>query len=80
MRCKVWLSTADAAIPVQAHLTRMRPTPRLVKLSVIFCIILVGYSHQFLPVAGKSSAPLYWPCNLDKDNKLKVLSMDDLIL
>ena len=43
-------------------------------------VILVGYSHQFLPVAGKLSAPLYWPCNPDKDNKLKVLSMDDLIL
>ena len=36
-------------------------------------IILIGDFHQFLPVASKSSAPLYWPCKHDKDNEMEIL-------
>lgn len=30
-------------------------------------VILVGDFHQFLPVATKASAPLFWPCQVEKD-------------
>jgi len=36
-------------------------------------VILVGDFHQFPPVACKASAPLYWPCNHDKDNEMEIL-------
>ena len=36
-------------------------------------VILVGDFHQFPPVAAKPSAPLYWPCNPEKDTDKDML-------
>lgn len=36
-------------------------------------IILVGDFHQFPPAASKALAPLYWPCNMVKDNDQEIL-------
>jgi len=36
-------------------------------------VILVGDFHQFPPVAAKASAPLYCPCNAEKDSDYDVL-------
>ncbi|KIO13324.1 hypothetical protein M404DRAFT_18813 [Pisolithus tinctorius Marx 270] len=36
-------------------------------------IILVGDFHQFLLVATKASAPLFWPCNMERDTEDELL-------
>jgi len=36
-------------------------------------VILVGNFHQFLPIAATLSAPLYWPCNPEKDTDKDML-------